>query len=194
VFAYDPARDPDPPIAACGRVVPGTDVRLVGPEGTEVPPGDPGELFARGPGQMLGYYRDPELTGSVFVDGWFRTNDIARVDADGHYYIVGRASDMIVRGGVNVSPLEVERVLITHPAVTECAVVGAPDDAYGERVAAFVVLAEGAAAEPDALREHCARQLAPFKVPSTVTVVPALPRGATGKVIRKELAARALTG
>jgi acyl-CoA synthetase (AMP-forming)/AMP-acid ligase II len=127
----------------------------------------------------------------VDADGWYRTKDYCRIDADGYIYIVGRASDMIIRGGANVSPAEVERVLCAHPAVAEAAVVGAPDPVYGERVVAFVVPVPGAEVDVELLGEYCGERLASYKVPRDIRLVDRLARTATGKVARKRLLAEA---
>jgi acyl-CoA synthetase (AMP-forming)/AMP-acid ligase II len=159
--------------------------RIVDAAGDDVAPGEAGELLVRGRGQMLGYYRDRELTDAAVHNGWYRTKDLFRVDEDGFYHLVGRASDLIIRGGANVSPLEVEAVLERHPGVVECAVVGLPDPSYGEEVCAVVV--GPAAGEAEALGAHCREHLAAFKVPTRFEFVAELPRGATGKVLRKAL-------
>jgi long-chain acyl-CoA synthetase len=139
---------------------------------------------------MAGYWRDPELTAAVLTaDGWYRTGDLVQVDGDGYVRVVGRLSDLIIRGGSNVSPAEVEAVLVSHPDVREAAVVGLPDPDYGEQVIAAVVLAPAAADDPDALRAHCAAALAGYKVPARIVAVERLPRNAnTGKVQRREVA------
>lgn len=190
LLTYDPLEEPEPRPGSCGRLLPGAEARLVDPQGREVPVGEPGELLVRSPGQMLGYYGEPEMTEAVVSDGWFRTGDLARRDEDGYFYLVGRASELIIRGGANVSPLEVESVLASHPAVAECAVVGFPDSAYGQRVVAFVVAASEQPPDAAELRAHCERQLAPYKVPELFEPVPELPRGPTGKVVKKALAER----
>jgi long-chain acyl-CoA synthetase len=187
ICTYDPHADPEPRPGSCGRLVPGVEIRIVDAEGADVPAGEVGELLARGPGLMLGYYRDPELTAVALAGGWYRSKDLFRCDADGYYHLVGRASDLIIRGGANISPLEVEAVLERHPAVAECAVAGRADAARGEEVCAFVVMAPGAAADADALRAHCAAELAAYKVPTTFSILDELPRGPTGKVVKSAL-------
>jgi long-chain acyl-CoA synthetase len=189
IFTYDPSADPEPRPGSCGRLVPGVDARIVGAAGEDVPAGGVGELLARGPGLMIGYYGDPELTAAALQDGWYRTKDLFRCDEEGYYHLVGRASDLIIRGGVNISPLEVETVLERHPAVSECAVVGRPDSERGQEVCAFVALTPGATAGADALRAHCAAQLAAYKVPTLLRFLDELPRGPTGKVLKSALLA-----
>jgi long-chain acyl-CoA synthetase len=185
ICSYEAASDREPRPGSCGRLAAGVEARIVDAEGGDVAPGEAGELLVRGRGQMLGYYHDPELTGAAVQDGWYRTKDLFRVDEDGFYHLVGRASDLIIRGGANVSPLEVEAVLERHAAVVECAVVGLPDASYGEEVCAVVV--GPAAGEGEALAAHCREHLAAFKVPTRFEFVAELPRGATGKVLRKAL-------
>jgi long-chain acyl-CoA synthetase len=159
--------------------------------GADVPAGEPGEAWARSPAQMTGYWRDPDLTARVLtIDGWYRTADLVTVDDRGYVRVVGRLTDLIIRGGANVSPAEVEAVLVTHPHVQEAAVTGVPDPDYGEQVVAAVVLAPMASHDPDALRAYCAASLAGYKVPARIVSVERLPRNAnTGKVQRRDIAA-----
>jgi long-chain acyl-CoA synthetase len=183
-LAGDPGERPD----SVGRPVPGVDVRLVDEDGRRLGPGDIGELFIRTPCAMDGYLGAPEATAAVLEDGWFRTGDLARMTEDGFVCIVGRRKELILRGGYSVFPQEVERVLATHAAVAEVAVIGVPDDELGEEVAAFVALRDGAVTSPDALIAHCRDRLAAYKYPRRVTIVERLPRTATGKVSKAELA------
>ena len=173
---------------AIGRPVPGVDVRVIDDAGQPVPAGDLGELLIRTPAAMDGYLGAPAETAEVLVDGWFHTGDLARLTLEGFVRIEGRKRERILRGGYSVFPQEVEAVLLTHPAVAEAAVVGVPDDELGEEVAAFVALHHGRRAEADELIAHCKRQLAAFKYPRRVTIVPELPKAATGKVLKKLLA------
>ena len=195
VVTYDPVADPEPRPGSAGRVVAEAALRLVDPEGRDVPPGATGEAWTRGPALLLGYWRDTDLTEQVLTpDGWYRTGDLVRVDDDGYVYVVGRVSTMIIRGGSNVSPAEVEAVLRDHPDVREAAVVGLPDAQYGEEVAAAVVLGHAAVLDVAALRAHCAGALAGYKVPSRVVEVEQLPRNPhTGKVQRTDVVALLLT-
>jgi long-chain acyl-CoA synthetase len=190
IITYDVARDARPRPGSCGRRVPETEIRLVDPQGRDVPRGEVGELLARGPGLFLGYYREPELTAQVLRDGWFVSGDLLREDEDGYYYVVGRAKDLIIRGGANIAPAEVEAVIDAHPAVAEAAVVGVPDPVYGEQPKAFVVLRPGAALTADEVQAHCRARLAAYKVPAWVEFVPELPKGATGKVLKSALRGR----
>jgi acyl-CoA synthetase (AMP-forming)/AMP-acid ligase II len=156
-------------------------------DGNSVAPGERGEIVLRGPKVFKGYWRDPEATAKAFEGGWFHTGDIGVRDDDGYLFIVDRLKDMIVSGGENIAGSEVERVLYEHHAVLEAAVVGRPDDRWGEVPVAYVVLRSGTDATADALIEHCAAQLAKFKVPRDVTFIDALPRNPSGKVLKREL-------
>ncbi|MFP3899248.1 MAG: acyl-CoA synthetase [Acidimicrobiia bacterium] len=163
-------------------------------EGRSVAPGGKGEIVLRGPKVFTGYWRDPEATATAFAGGWFHTGDIGVRDEDGYLWIVDRLKDMIVSGGENIAGSEVERVLYDHPAVLEVAVVGRPDERWGEVPVAHVVLRPGAAATAEELIEHCRGQLAGFKVPKDVTFLDALPRNPSGKVLKRELRATAEPG
>ncbi|HEY7440452.1 MAG TPA: long-chain fatty acid--CoA ligase [Acidimicrobiia bacterium] len=155
--------------------------------GSSVVPGERGEVVLRGPKVFKGYWRDPEATASAFAGGWFHTGDIGTRDEDGYLYIVDRLKDMIVSGGENIASSEVERVLYEHPAVVEAAVVGAPDERWGEVPVAYVVVQPGASTTPAELVEHCSGQLARFKVPKRAVLIDALPRNPSGKVLKREL-------
>jgi fatty-acyl-CoA synthase len=170
-----------------GRPVCGVDVRLIDKQGKDAPVGEVGELFARTRMQVDGYHADPEATRRSMLDGYFSVGDLARADARGCYHIEGRKRDMIISGGVNVYPAEVEAVLHGHPAVAEVAVVGAPDREWGERVRAFLVLRPGAQAEEDSLKAYCRERLAGPKVPRDYVFLESLPRNPTGKVMKREL-------
>jgi long-chain acyl-CoA synthetase len=136
---------------------------------------------------MKGYWRRPEETAEVLADGWFRTGDLGLVDTDGYYSIVDRKKDMIIRGGLNVYPREVEEVLYEHPAVAEAAVIGVTDDLLGEEIAAVVTLKPGAAADPGELQEHVKSELAAYKYPRYVWIVAELPHGDTGKILKRAI-------
>jgi fatty-acyl-CoA synthase len=150
-----------------------------------------GELVVRGPNVFAGYWRNAEATEAAFADGWLLTGDVAERDAEGFYRIAGRIKDMVISGGENVYPAEIEDVLHAHPAVLEAAVVGVPDERWGEACAAFVVLREGANVGTEELQRLCRDQLARFKVPKTFAFVDALPRSSMGKVLKDELRAGA---
>jgi fatty-acyl-CoA synthase len=156
-------------------------------QGSSLPAGERGEIVMRGPKVFKGYWRDPDATAAAFTRGWFHTGDVGVRDDDGYLFIVDRFKDMIVSGGENIASSEVERVLYEHSAVLEAAVVGRPDDRWGEVPVAFVVVHPGASVTPDALVEHCAGQLARFKVPNEITFLDALPRNPSGKVLKREL-------
>lgn len=170
-----------------GRVLVGQQVRLVGDDGADVPAGDAGEVWVKGPNVFLGYAGDDEATARVLRDGWLRTGDVATVDADGYLYLVDRAKDLIIVSGFNVYPAEVEEVLASHPAVAEVGVVGVPHPHHGEAVKAYVVRHPGADVDEDALIDHSADYLARYKCPTKVIFVDHLPRNASGKLIRREL-------
>jgi len=171
-----------------GAPLAGTDVRIAGPDGVAVPPGAPGELWVRGARITRGYLDDPAATAeAIDADGWLHTGDLAEMDDDGSCRVVGRLKDMIKTGGENVSPVEVEELLVTHPDVARAAVVGLPDQRWGELVVAFVVPAEGRDPDPAELTEFCRDGLSPFKVPRLWRVVDDLPMTASAKVQRAEL-------
>jgi fatty-acyl-CoA synthase len=161
-------------------------------QGASMPAGERGEIVLRGPKVFKGYWRDPDATRTAFGGGWFHTGDIGVMDDDGYLYIVDRLKDMIVSGGENIASSEVERVLYDHDAVVEAAVVGRPDDRWGEVPVAYVVLHTEATTTPNELIEHCRGQLARFKVPKQVLLVDALPRNPSGKVLKRELRSRTL--
>ena len=184
-------RDPEHPerLVSAGQVLPGAEVRVVDP-GTleEVATGEHGELWFRSPQVMKGYLNRPDATAEVITsDGWFRTGDMGKVDADGYVYVQDRLKDMIISGGENIYSPEVERVLAEHPAVAEVAVIGVPDDTWGESVKAVVSLHPGAEATPEELIAFCRERLARFKCPKSVDVMGALPRNPTGKILKRDL-------
>jgi acyl-CoA synthetase (AMP-forming)/AMP-acid ligase II len=176
-----------------GKPLPPAEIRCVGTGGDSVPVGEVGDVRMRIPGRPREYYGDPEATASTWVDGWLVTGDLGRLDEDGYLYIVGRSKDVIIRGGNNIHPTDVEHVIETHPAVREVAVVGVPHDVLGEDLVAFVTLRPGAQATAEDLRTHTLEQLARYKVPRQWTFVEGLPRNATGKVLKQQLRAQ-LTG
>jgi len=163
----------------------GAELRIVGPAGRDVPTGEPGEVAVRGPGITSGYLNNPTANAEAFVDGWFRTGDRGLL-ADGYLYLQGRLKEMILRGGENISPYEIEEVLLSHPAVADAACFGVEDPKYGEVVGAAVALA--ADAEPSDIADHCREHLAAFKVPTVIHVLDSIPRTPTGKVPRKQIA------
>jgi acyl-CoA synthetase (AMP-forming)/AMP-acid ligase II len=169
--------------ASIGREALGSEV-VVGAPGEEV---EEGELLVGGATAMTGYWNNPEATEAAFVDGYYRTGDVARRDADGYLYILDRRREMIISGGLNVYPAEVERVLNEHPGVGEVAVIGVPDERWGETVMAVIVPAPGSEASEEALLDHCRDRMAGYKKPKTVRFVDDLPKGSTGKILKREL-------
>jgi long-chain acyl-CoA synthetase len=170
-----------------GTPVEGVEMRVVNGEGAELPVGEIGEIVIRGHNVMKGYWGQPEATAAAITGGWLHTGDLARVDDDGYFYIVDRKKDLIIRGGFNVYPREVEEVLYEHPAVAEAAVIGIPHDELGEEVGAAVTLKPGATATPADLRAFARKQMAPYKYPRHVWLVPGLPKGPSGKILRREV-------
>jgi len=170
-----------------GTPVPGVEFRIVDDAGNDVPDGQPGEIVIRGHNVMKGYWGKPEATEAAIKDGWFHSGDVARRDEDGFYFIVDRKKDMIIRGGYNVYPREIEEVLYEHPAIAEAAVIGVPHAELGEEVAAVVALKPGGSATPDELRDYVKSKVAAYKYPRQVRVVDALPKGPTGKILKREI-------
>ena len=170
-----------------GIPIPGFEARVVSPYRADVPAGEVGELIVKGPGVMKGYLNRPDATTDAVVDGWLHTGDMARMDAEGYITIVDRKKDMIIRGGYNVYPREVEEVLFQHPAVFEAGVYGVPHADLGEEVAANVVLQPGSQITADELRDFVRARLAPYKYPRIIRLVDELPKSHTGKVLKREL-------
>jgi acyl-CoA synthetase (AMP-forming)/AMP-acid ligase II len=165
-----------------------TDVRVARPDGTEAAPGERGEVIVQGPNVMAGYWGRPEATAEVFTDGgWFHSGDVAVTDEDGYVFVVDRIKDVIISGGENIYPAEVENALVAHPAVADAAVIGVPDDKWGEVGRAIVVLRPGLRAEPAELFEFLLGRIAKYKIPKSYRFVEQLPRTPTGKILRKNL-------
>ena len=181
-------------VGTVGRPIPGLEVKLVSPAGLDVvPAGETGELCARGHCVMAGYYNNPQATANAIdSDGWLHTGDLARCRDDGNYRIVGRSRELIIRGGENIYPAEVEEFLHRHPAIAEVAVAGVPDAKYGEVVAAWFVLKADTKVHPEELRQYCQGQIAHFKVPQYVMIVESLPRTVTGKIRKHVLRDQAI--
>jgi len=156
-------------------------------DNVEVQAGEAGELLIRGPNITPGYWQDPEKTNESFVDDWLKTGDAAMTDDEGFVYIVDRWKDMYISGGENVYPAEVENILTQLPQVSEAAVIGVPDERWGETGKAILVLKTDQCLESDAVISHCLQNLAKFKVPKSVEFIDALPRGATGKILKRTL-------
>ncbi|MEV5383593.1 o-succinylbenzoate--CoA ligase [Streptomyces sp. NPDC052721] len=167
-----------------------SDVRVVRPDLAPVDVGETGEVLVRGPHVMSGYWGLPEETAAVFADGWFRSGDAARVDEDGYVYIVDRIKDMIISGGENIYPAEIEDQLLAHPDIVECAVIGAPDEKWGEVPRAVVVPREGATLDPDEVIASLSGRLAKYKIPKSVVIADALPRTASGKLLKSRVRSR----
>jgi long-chain acyl-CoA synthetase len=174
-------------IKSCGRPCYGVLVKLVDEKGQEVPPHTVGEIAVKSGDVMTGYWNNEEETGKVFKDGWLHTGDLATYDEDYFIYLVDRKKDMIISGGLNIYPAEVERVLYEHPTVSQCAVIGVPDDRWGEAVKAFVVLRPGQETSETELIEFCRQSLASYKKPKSVEFVRELPRNPQGKILKKVL-------
>ena len=180
-----PGRERKP--GSIGTPIRGVQMRVVDDADHEAPPGEVGEIVIRGPNVMKGYWQRPEATAEAIRDGWFHTGDLARVDEDGYFYIVDRKKDLIIRGGYNVYPREIEEVLYEHPAVAEAAVIGLPHRVLGEEVGAAVALKPGAVITAEELRDHVKGQVAAYKYPRHVWIVDALPKGATGKIQKRDI-------
>ncbi len=172
---------------SCGMPI-GNEMKVFDENDKEVPDGELGEIVLRGPNILKGYFKNPEATSKAFANGWFHTGDIGYRDTDGFFYIADRKTDMIIRGGENIYPREIDDLLYTHPAVAAAAVIGVPDELYGEEVAAFVVLKNGNDISEDGLIEFCRAHLADYKCPKTIHFVDDIPKGPTGKLLKRELA------
>jgi long-chain acyl-CoA synthetase len=177
-------------LGSVGRPVPGTELRIVDDEDRELPRGEVGEICCRSPTIMLGYWRDPELTDAAMRGGWFHTGDLGYLDEGEYLYVVDRKKDLIIRGGFNVFPRDVEEALLEHPAIAVAAVVGRPDELHGEEVVAFVSLHSGAQADPEEIVVWSKRRLGGYKYPREVHVIDAVPLTPVGKVDRKTLRAQ----
>ncbi|MCH1868551.1 AMP-binding protein [Nocardioides sp. CFH 31398] len=186
-WATSTPADADAKPGTVGRAVHGMQLEVRDAAGHAVPTGEVGEVWVKGPIVMKGYWNRPEATAEVLRDGWLRTGDLGTLDADGDLRIVDRLKEMIIRGGYNVYPREVEEVLHTHPDVVEAAVVGVPDPRYGEEVAAAVVLRPGATLDAEELRAWAKERLSAYKVPHLVQVLPTLPKGPSGKILKRAI-------
>jgi acyl-CoA synthetase (AMP-forming)/AMP-acid ligase II len=174
-------------IGAVGQSLSHIDVRIVDNADNTLNYGEAGEIVAWGPAIMKGYYKDPEATSTAMRGGWYHTGDVGKMDEDGFLYIVDRIKDMIVRGGENIYPAELEKVILEHPSVAEVAVIGVPDPRLQEKVKAVVAFKQGQSATEEDLTQHCLKNLAKYKVPQIWEIIPALPRNAMGKVIKDSL-------
>jgi long-chain acyl-CoA synthetase len=174
-------------LKSIGRPVFGIDLRIMDDEGREVPTGEAGEIAVRGPNVTEGYLNRPDENARAFRGGWFRTGDVARMDAEGYVYLLDRKKDMIITGGENVYSSEVEAVLYQHPKVHECAVIGVPDDTYGEALFAAIVAAPGQTVTEDEIIAHCRGKIGGYKIPRRMAFLGALPKSAMGKILKTEL-------
>lgn len=172
---------------SCGLPI-GNEMKVFDDEDREVPDGELGEIVLRGPNIFKGYFKNPEATEKAFANEWFHTGDIGYRDADGFFYIADRKSDMIIRGGENIYPREIDDLLYTHPAVAAAAVIGVPDALYGEEVAAFIVSKEGQSVTEAEIIDFCKQHVADYKCPTIVHFVDEIPKGPTGKLLKRELA------
>ena len=179
--------DREPKPGSIGIPIWGIEMRVVDGEGREVPNGELGEIVIRGHNVMKGYYKRPEATADAIRNGWFYSGDIAYRDDDGFFFIKDRVKDMIIRGGFNVYPREIEEVLYGHPAIAEAAVIGVPDPALGEEVKAVVAFKPGQTATASEIIEYCKERLAAYKYPRFVEIRDTLPKTATGKILKREL-------
>ena len=174
-------------LGSCGKPLSGCEVRVVNEPGRDVVPGETGEIIVRGDNVTPGYWKLPEETAKAIKQDWFYTGDIATVDREGYIYIVDRKKELIISGGENIAPREIEEIIYGHPSVFEVAVIGVPDEKWGEAVKAVVVLKTGKTATEEAIISYCRQHLAHFKVPKTVAFTDNLPKTASGKISRKEL-------
>ena len=170
-----------------GTPIAGVEMKVVDDAGAEVARGEVGEIVIQGHNVMKGYWERPDDTAETVIDGWLHTGDLAREDDDGYFFIVDRKKELIIRGGYNVYPREVEEVLYEHPSVREAAVIGIPHDEYGEEVAAAVSLTDGAETTPDELRAYVRERVAAYKYPREVWIIDDLPKGPTGKILKREI-------
>ena len=178
---------------SCGLPI-GNEMRVVDDENNDVADGELGEIVLRGPNILRGYFKNAEATKKAFEGGWFHTGDIGYRDADGFFFIADRKSDMIIRGGENIYPREIDELLFTHPAVASAAAIGVPDELYGEEVEAFVVLRDGKTVSEADLIEFCREHLADYKCPKRIHFLAEIPKGPTGKLLKRELAKLRPTG
>jgi len=187
-------QDREQRVGSAGVPLPGTSIEVRDPDGNALPPDAVGEIFMRGPSVMKGYWNRPEATAADLRDGWLKTGDLGRIDADGYVFIVDRVKELIIRGGYNVYPREVEEVLYEHPDIVEVAVIGIPDEHYGEEVAAVIATGPGARLDPEQLRVWAKERLSAYKVPHRFAFVDHLPKGPTGKILKRAVDRQQFTG
>jgi long-chain acyl-CoA synthetase len=187
VASFNHPDKPNKP-GSIGTPIKGVEMKLVDDEGNEVPDGEIGEIAIRGHNVMKGYYNREDATKeAIDDDGWFKSGDMAKRDEDGYYFIVDRKKELIIRGGYNVYPREIEEVLYEHPAIAEVAVIGIPDDKMGEEVGAAVVLKEGEDADVEEIKAFVKEQVANYKYPRRIWLTDELPKGPTGKILKREI-------
>ncbi|MDY6972893.1 MAG: long-chain-fatty-acid--CoA ligase [Thermodesulfobacteriota bacterium] len=186
--------DEDRAYSSCGKAIRGTELKIVGENDEELPVGQVGEILFRSDAMSGGYWDNPDLTEETYRDGWLHTGDMGKVDEDGFLYIIDRKKDMIITGGENVSPTEVEETLYRHPAVLEASVIGIPDDKWGEAVKAVIVLKKGMSVSGEEIILYCKEEIAGFKCPKTVDFVTELPKSPVGKILRREIRERYWSG
>jgi long-chain acyl-CoA synthetase len=174
-------------VGSVGRTLPGIEMCVQDFNNKMLPPGEIGELCSRGRHVMRGYYNNPQATQDTLIDGWLHTGDIGWMDADGYVYISDRKKDLVIKGGENISPREIEEAIYAHPAVAEAAVVGIPDAVYGENLLAAVVLKAGQTLTEEELKQHLGGYVTKFKIPARVVFLDALPKGSTGKILKRAI-------
>jgi long-chain acyl-CoA synthetase len=187
VFGSYASRQVALPEGSIGQAAPGVEVKFVTASGQLATDGEEGEVWVKAPATTSGYYKAPDLTASAFVDGFFRTGDLGYRDGDGFYYLTGRIKDIIIKGGANIAPAEVEDVICEHPAVQLASVIGIPDSKFGEQPFAYFVTTPGKQVSSDELTAHCRTKLAEFKVPVSFVQLPQMPLGSTSKIDKKAL-------
>ena len=174
-------------LASCGKEIFNVEVKVVNEEGIEVKPGELGEIILQSDSVMKGYWKLPDETDETIRNGWLNTGDMGNIDEKGYIFIVDRKKDMIISGGENIYPREIEEILYTHPSIIEAAIIGIPDDQWGEAVKAFVVVKEGENVSEQEIIDFCTEKLASYKKPKSVEFLEILPRNPAGKVLKKEL-------
>ncbi|UJA20290.1 long-chain fatty acid--CoA ligase [Thermoleophilia bacterium SCSIO 60948] len=179
--------DEERKVGSIGRPIDGVEMKCVDDDGNEVEQGETGEIVIKGHNVMKGYWEREDATEEVMNDGWFHSGDMGMVDEDGYFFIVDRKKDLIIRGGYNVYPREIEELLYEHPAIEEAAVIGVHDDSLGEEIAAAVVIKQGESASEDEIRDHVKEQVAAYKYPRHVYLMDELPKGPTGKILKREI-------
>lgn len=186
ITSFDINKDSMRPLSF-GKPFPDVEIRLINHQGREAKANEPGEIWLKAPSMMLGYYKNPALTEETIEDGWLKTGDIAYRDDDGFYYFLERSKDLIIRGGINISPTEIEDLLYQLESVAECAVVGVNDEVFGERVKAFIVPKSGRSISEQSIIEFCRDKIADYKIPEIISICAELPKGPTGKILKRVL-------